>query len=346
MRTCTCNAVRKTADGKKMLPFDKTKDCAKCFTYETDPRFRKAQGGDPMDVLPIEGKKSKCSPCEARRRQWEEAKARAEAKAANEPKRNRTARSDPRIVEPRPNPNPWVYPIRVPPPPPWTGKPKEERALLTVAGGEKGKSLLELTGPFMERYAKKHKADFVVLSHEVPQWGVASKFGMANVLPHYKQVVYVDADVLLRDSAADLFQAGADGRYAAVSELDKHLIRPEWGVVNVYKRFLRFLREEEYDPHFYINSGVQVLTKEHGIAVQYPPMPVPPQHLTEQNLVNHRLRKHKIRINLLPVIYNWQHWHDIDFLTAPDNAVLHFSGMGTRHEERITRIKDFIANRS
>ncbi|HYH66841.1 MAG TPA: hypothetical protein VD866_19260, partial [Urbifossiella sp.] len=72
--------------------------------------------------------------------------------------------------------DPWASPVLVPEPPPFTGA-GGRLALVTVAAGEKGRRLLKVSGPLMERYARRIGATFVVLDWPGPAaWPMGCKF--------------------------------------------------------------------------------------------------------------------------------------------------------------------------
>lgn len=126
------------------------------------------------------------------------------------------------------------------------------RALLMTASDSAGRSMIEVSGDMMMRYALRIGADFKIVQYEnhseraMPR-PHAVKFYMAHELERYETVVWIDADCLIAPDAPNIFDEVPDGfGFAAWCGEDKaftdsNLKRP------VYR-------------HGYFNSGV-VLTR-------------------------------------------------------------------------------------
>jgi hypothetical protein len=224
-------------------------------------------------------------------------------------------------------------PVQVPMPPPLDLTPKHPRAVVTVAAGDVGKALLEISGPLMERYAARVGADYLVLDWPGhPDWPMSSKYATARAFDHYERIAYIDADVLLRETSLDLFAVCEPDEVGVVDELAHHRRAPKFGVESHYRKLQVLAGYRDAQPEFYVNAGVQVLPRSARHLIEPPAAPVPAHHLTEQHLFNARLaaaaEAGAVKLKLLPAECNWQHWHDHGFRKSAKKSVLHFSGMG------------------
>lgn len=237
--------------------------------------------------------------------------------------------------------------IPIPEPPPLDLTTKHSRAIVTVATGEYGRAMLEISGPLMERYAARVGADFVVSDWPgVESWPMSAKYGAWRALDHYERIVYFDADVILRPAAVNLFDACEPDEVGAFNELEFHKKNPQHRV----ERHFRSLRELMGFPHrpvdCYVNCGVVVVPKSQQCLLS-PPAAIPPYHCAEQDLFNARLQAGRaegcVKFRNIERKCNWQHWLDHKFKRAPADAVLHFSGMDWEPLVRLDRMRD-VAN--
>jgi hypothetical protein len=220
--------------------------------------------------------------------------------------------------------------LLVPQPPALDLQPNSKRAVVTVAVGEKARSLLRVTGPYMQAYADRLGADFVVLDQPChPDWPMSGKFAIGRTLDHYERIAYVDVDVLLRPGCIDLFEQCGPDEFGAVNELGfmrsipaaTHLIE-DYQIYRVQMGFARLPEVEQY-----INAGIMIVPRAYKDLLLPPTRPTRTLHCDEQHHTNARIQDSGLPpIKLLDRRANWQLWTDKDFRAAPDDAILHFSG--------------------
>ncbi len=219
--------------------------------------------------------------------------------------------------------------VLVPQPPPLTLSPTSKVALVTVAVGEEGKALLDISRPFMEAYAARLGIDFVVVDWPGhPSWPMSSKFGIGRILDHYERIIYLDADVLPRPGCVDLLSLCPEQSLGACDELQFQYKQPQHGILKHYQ----ILRQEiGHDitiiPSWYFNAGVMVVPRRYQYLLFPPLYPLPIRHLTEQEHTNAIALRDGIDFFPLSRECNWQQWTDHGFRQSPPNAILHFSGM-------------------
>ena len=221
--------------------------------------------------------------------------------------------------------------VAIPVPPPLMLTPRRSRAIVTVAAGNNCQALLAISGPYMQAYAERVGADFVVCDWPgTSAWPMSSKYAAWRVLECYERIAYVDVDVLLRPEAVNLFDACEADEVGAVDELCWHRAQPHFGIEHEYCGLREQMGFPSRPVQWYCNAGVLVLPRSasHLLA---PPAELPAYHCAEQDLFNARVQYHaaegRIKFRLLDHRCNWQHWIDHDFQCATADAVLHFSGI-------------------
>jgi hypothetical protein len=213
------------------------------------------------------------------------------------------------------------------------------KALVTVAAGQRGRELLAVSRPLMERYAARVGADFLVLDWPGhPDWPMSCKYAIATVLEHYDRLAYVDADVILPPGCVDLFAACPEGAFGAVDELPWHLRHPRHGILRHYRAFRQAHGFPDLpEPPYYLNCGVFVASKHHAPWLLPPRYALEVHNLSEQHHTNAALLASGAWVYPLPEICNHQHWTDHNFRNAPPDAVLHLSGMA--HAPRLALMR-------
>lgn len=229
--------------------------------------------------------------------------------------------------------------VVVPQPPALNLNPTSRRAVVTVAVGESGKAMLAASGSHMKHYATAVGADLVVLDWPgEPSWPMSAKFAIPRTLDHYERIIYADADVLFRPGCVNLFTACAAEEMGVCDELGFHRENCQFGREAAYLRF----RAEMGFPSIPIlpwmfNAGVMVIPATHKLLLLPPKKPIPTRHCAEQDHTNAQLLASGLPFRLLDRKCNWQFWTDFNFVNAPIDAVLHWSGTG--REDRHCRAR-------
>lgn len=220
-----------------------------------------------------------------------------------------------------------------PEPPPLTLTPGSARAIVTVAVGDEGRKLLELSRPWMTTYATRLGADFVVLDWLFPEQPMYSKFQLHRVLDHYERVIFLDADTLADPvKAPDLFALVQPGEFGIYD--DWPAFKTGNGVDGFNRMFNSVRASQGWPPKeisWYGNTGVMVFDRSHKPLLAPPALPIPKQHVGEQNLWLSRVLDAGVPILNLDSRANRQWWEFSEFKDPqPDDSILHFSGMRPR----------------
>lgn len=245
----------------------------------------------------------------------------------------------------------WGSPVIVPEPPAYTGPPGDV-ALVTIAANDKGRRLLDVSGPLMERYAKRIGSRFVVLDWPgPPAWPMGCKFALADVVRKHRRTVFLDADVVVLDDAINLLGQVPDDAIGGANDWP-FVARTHPPFHEEYRRFLSLMGFAVPDPiPWYLNTGILVLPQSAAEFLAVPDRPIPPLWCSEQHLWNARFHMSGQPVHVLPPRCNYQWWaHEPLFWQSapnkpggflpPPGAILHFSGI-TDTSEKLRKMKEW-----
>jgi len=199
---------------------------------------------------------------------------------------------------------------------PWSGKTK---AVVTVATGREYLDLLEITGPTIRAYADRCRADYIALTNSTKSWWGLEKFRTRHFVEQYEEVLFVDADCIIKESCPSLFGQDCD--------LMIHDDAP-------YLQSLDWLRSErcdvctaigiEYDnSDTCLNSGVVYTRKSAASVWTEPPENIPTSHCAEQIVVEQQAIKYGYE--LLDSRFNWQFYFKNFWDGIEDAHIIHLA---------------------
>ena len=200
------------------------------------------------------------------------------------------------------------------------------KALITIVVGEKFKKIWSKTRPFFEKYADKVNADLIVLEDAsfVPSahW---LKFSIYEFLKKkYDRVAFIDADILIRDDAPDLFEVVPEDEFGIFNE-GQYVPRAMclYEVMQVYGIELK--RWNRLD---YFNTGIMVLSREHRHIFRPPEEWKPIRNsYGEQTFINYRLFDSEVNIFSLPYRFNSMSlMNRLTGMTRLDSYFIHYAG--------------------
>lgn len=199
----------------------------------------------------------------------------------------------------------------------------ESRAIVTL-GDDTFQPITDQTFPFIEKYAKRHGANFIALrDRKYPDVNICyEKFRLEEFLASYDRVLYVDGDVLIRPDAPDIFTLVPQEQFAAMDEA-AHI--RFWSEGRIRDQFEPYGWEGPWNGiHF--NAGVMLLSKAHrGL---FRNKVITDKMYWDQPYFNVAVLREKIPFFSLPKEWNFLAYHkykdDGDLLA---NAwFIHFSG--------------------
>ena len=229
--------------------------------------------------------------------------------------------------------------------------PTSRHAVVTLAVGQKGRDLLEVSGPLMAAAAARWGADFRVVTGEDVAFNIGEKLRIGPTVAAYERTLYVDADALILPTCPNPFETFPAGSVYAHDDLRwlKRLGKPtEW--IDSETAAVCESQGWAHGGEFadYWNSGVWLLDREHAPAFDPPEKPYPVWHCSEQHAVNHRMREAGYPVVEFGRKWNWQWWIDERMLHLDGVHLMHFSGMDvfgsavpTQHQARLALMRQF-----
>lgn len=206
---------------------------------------------------------------------------------------------------------------------PWSGKTK---AIVTVATGREFLDLLQVTGPAIKAYADRCRADYIALTNATKSWWGLEKFRTRHFVEQYEEVLFIDADCIVRPNAPSLF--GQDCNVLIHNDAP-------------YLQSLDWLRSERRevceaigmpydDADLCLNSGVVYTRKAASSVWAEPPSNIPTSHCAEQIVVEQQAIRHGYRN--LDSRFNWQFYFKDFYAGLSDAYIIHLATCSNKLE--------------
>jgi hypothetical protein len=199
---------------------------------------------------------------------------------------------------------------------PWSGKTK---AVVTVATGREYLDLLEITGPTIKAYADRCRADYIALTNSTKSWWGLEKFRTRHFVEQYEEVLFVDADCIIKESCPSLFGQDCD---LMIHDDAPYLQSLDW-LRSERRDVCKAIGIEYDDGNLCLNSGVVYTRKSANSVWTEPPETIPTSHCAEQIVVEQQAIKHGYE--LLDSRFNWQFYFK-EFWDGLDDAhIIHLA---------------------
>jgi len=214
-----------------------------------------------------------------------------------------------------------------------------KKALVTQAFGEKWHKVLELTKPRMESYCQRHKIDLIIFEKPLVEPVQYSKLAIGNIIATkgYEQVTFLDCDVLVTEDCDDI---------GALLEPDCTFMAFDEGSYLDRKSGLRGLADAfgfvpGWQPSFYYNTGVFVITPKAVGALSQPPIGLFPNHFAEQTWMNLQLHLWATATCSIDPSYNCMTSVEEHFGLDryKDAMIIHYAGQSADMNKLIETIK-------
>ena len=212
---------------------------------------------------------------------------------------------------------------------------KSSRLVITVGTGTH-KNILKHSRISFKEYARRHGADYIELTNEVPTAQLVSsldspssqynytwhhnKIRVGALAAQYDQTLYLDADCIITDKCRDLFQ------YPGIAILDDYPILSRNKILDwIHPEINTVMASQQLPFQSYwercLNTGVVLCTRENNPWVM-PQHPLPMVHCAEQFWVDYNIKD----FVSLPDLCNWQWWRGQDFWRGLQHAeIIHFA---------------------
>lgn len=216
--------------------------------------------------------------------------------------------------------------------------PKDYLVVTVATGEHHERMMLDMTGPKMYEYAQRIGADFLALTGTTQAWWGLEKFRVGPLVAQYKRTLFVDADVLIRSDAPNIFDEVPIGHIAMHDDWNAQ------GCHHWHRKQRDLLWESQgvppLHPETMRNSGVIVVDQIHADIWTPPLRPVPENHCDEQFWIERWSRFYDFY--KLPNEWNTQ-WYYPDFpITRSKAHFLHFACCP--NNERIRQLKRELEN--
>lgn len=217
------------------------------------------------------------------------------------------------------------------------------RAIVTVANGTRFVEMLRLTRPLMQAYADRVNADLIDLDNDTESWGPMEKFRTWHFAQQYDEVLFVDADCVIKPECPDLFSMYTQ---SIVAHDDwSRLYKTDWLERERATVASKAGISIEHTAQC-LNSGVVLSRRSSADIWKRPEADIGTSHCAEQIWLEHCIDKRVeegATLGRLDVRANWQWWfstHDEGSFEAglKDAWIVHFANA----PNRLQLIGDYI----
>jgi hypothetical protein len=209
-------------------------------------------------------------------------------------------------------------------------------AVVTVAVGN-GLEWLEISEPTMRAYAKKLNAEFVALTDVTcPPFACGEKWQVFDMYDTYERILFLDADIIVRPTAPDLFRLVPEDRIGLYDDY-ADLFGWAW----LYSEYEEIQKEQRFEvkpvPTCY-NTGLVMASRGHREIWRQPNF-FRPSHTYEQSLINLKIAEHGLPVFALDRRTHWQWWSDRGRGLDKEGQFLHYAGIKD-HAERLILMRE------
>jgi hypothetical protein len=217
---------------------------------------------------------------------------------------------------------------------------KSDTAVITLGVGEKGQQWLELSEPSMRAYAERIGADFHKITDSTMLYPFGEKWRVGQFLDCYSRIIFLDADIIVRDSAPNLFDLVPENTIGLHDDLPYNSAGYAW----YFTETEQVQRSQGFRLQalpYCLNTGIIVIGQQHKDIFNPPEKPFQALHCFEQHLINCRIFQNNYPVFKLPVNIHWQHWLDKQRKIYDQGQFLHFSGE-LDHKARLKMMRDAL----
>jgi predicted O-methyltransferase YrrM len=226
--------------------------------------------------------------------------------------------------------------------------PHSRYAVVTLAIPNESNDLqpvFDATLPTIEAYADRIGQDFICIKerkrnspHTAPHF---EKRQVRDLLKRYERIIYVDADVVIRDNCPNLFGIVEEDAIGAFNELSQNNPNAEAIRQDALAAQEHLGRLKHWDlgasDGVFINSGVIVASRKHRNIFKFSKRRLWSKLFRDQTQINYNIQKGRFRIQQLPSEYNWMRFCKN---TCPQDQafIIHYAGK-IEQQEVLRRIE-------
>lgn len=215
-------------------------------------------------------------------------------------------------------------------------KETQKRAVVTRA--KDGYDLAAVTHPILKDYARRCKADFIVINEEKIKCSHFSfeLFQCYDFFDTYKRILVIDTDVLVTPSCPDLFEIVPENYIGTIYEDKYNRKRDRWG-------WIRKIQQAYGDVGWkkgYINTGIILFSKCHRSVLTYEKAKVWDDLGYDDVQIGYNIQKYKYPIFELSYKFNHMGMFSEVGKNRLKSYLIHYAGRGfSGNKSRLEQIK-------
>ena len=230
--------------------------------------------------------------------------------------------------------------------------------IYTICNGEACEKILDITRPYMIKYAEIIGCDFCIVHNNIDYeeflkqrknrrllciWMTNAKFYAQELLTRYDRVLYIDGDILVLKTEDNIFNEVPEDCFGAFEE--GQTIGARQNDMTVYmNKYNDMLKRRNLPVTInwngkYYNAGVMVASKCHSNAFDLP-VEYMYHKFPEQDHTNYNISNNNVKVYELPIKWNRMLWGTFEQIISDCNF-MHFAGAWT-HFGRINTMLEHI----
>jgi len=160
-----------------------------------------------------------------------------------------------------------------------------KNAIVTLCIGAEAEEMGRVAHPRMRNYAQRIAADFIVISQKGhPDGPHFNKFRVADLFGRFERLLFLDADILVSNRCADLFNLVPNGQLGVYFESEMY--DRQYQIAQVQKALGQIVWQGGY-----FNSGVMVLSPNHREMLGLPFGKYIDDWFAEQTVLNYNAQR-------------------------------------------------------
>ena len=206
--------------------------------------------------------------------------------------------------------------------------PRRHRLIISV-NSPSHYEVADITRKSRAEYAKKHNADFIEVLDDAMDKGIGmfNKYRITRYAVNYYQTLYLDGDIIIRDDAPNLFEAGPSNHFMFRDELPVIKQNNSQEYINKFKLFAREFSCNPC-PNFCPNAGILVIPQ-HLASLYNPPNKVSTfEWCFDQYYLAIQLQKNNAlgQVTYLPQDHHLMYIEQDFWEKLPDSKIIHLNG--------------------
>lgn len=200
-------------------------------------------------------------------------------------------------------------------------------ALITLCVGDDYKSMIDLISPRMKKYAEKYMLDFEIITNKVQEHPAYNKLQLLNYIDKYSRILFLDADVIIRNDAPNIFEVVPENHLGIFNEEYLKICNCGQETIDEYNKLN--LTQSKYNGNYY-NTGVMIFDKNIALKIFDQNYKTTNEFFADQGYINYMIQLYNVPCYDIGYKFNGlNHGNLIGDEKYYNSYFIHMNGNGT-----------------